>query len=103
MSFAPLAAAANLRELNIERIIAPNMCQQQLDQLRTLPHLRKMNVRRLAADSLVYLLRAPHFLQWQELHEVYDVGDEVVVALSTLPTLTSLFSQPRHGHCDGLV
>lgn len=67
VSFAPLAAASRLRILDCYQTQDidgdTELTTQQLDQLRALPHLRKINVEFLSTGCLVYLLRAPHSLQ----------------------------------------
>ena len=90
ISFAPLAGAAQLQEL----CCAPNGDEEpshdQLDQLRMLPKLRTMKVHNLCGEDLLYLLRAPHALQWQQIHLINEIDDDEATALSNLPTLTDL-------------
>ena len=49
-----------------------------------------MSVRESSRDELLYLLCAPHALQWQKISEAQQIDDEVSAALSSLPTLTEL-------------
>ena len=90
VSFAPLACAPQLQELCCSAVDQEQLTHDHLDQLRMLSHLRTMSGRNLKGDSLLYLLRAPHSLQWQEIRAVDDLDDEVGTALSTFPTLTAL-------------
>ena len=55
-----------------------------------MPSLRTMDVNRLSGAALLYMLRPPHSLQWQEIHIVREIDDELATELSTLPTLTKL-------------
>ena len=99
LSLSSLAFAPQLREFSCAAAEDPDEDEDdedadwhptklQLDQLRMMPQLRRMDSS-LSRDDLSYLLRAPHSLQWQEIPEVRDVDDEVVTS-SAFPTLTKL-------------
>ena len=89
VSFASLAVAPQLREFRCGALDCGQPTHPQIDQLRMFTHLRKMEVG-LSRDSLLYLLRTPHSLQWQQIQRVDDFDDELAAALSTLPALTRL-------------
>ena len=90
VSFAPLAAASQLQELRFYAVNdGADPTHAQLDQLRMLPHLRRLEVD-LSRGSFLHVLRAPHSLQWQAIRPVNRIDDELAAALSTLPTLTEL-------------
>ena len=92
VSFAPLASAP---QLTVFRCSTPDNddgqpTHPQLDQLRMLFRLHTLDVN-LSGVSLIYLLRAPHALQWQQIHRlIIEIDDELAAALSNLPTLTKL-------------
>ena len=92
LNFEPLASAAQLRDLVIVVIRSFPFTTQQLGQLRALSHLRKMALPWQDSTVLVELLRTPHSLQWQEIHEIGTLDADVASVLSTLPTLTTLKS-----------
>ena len=90
ISFAPLASVALLRELQLNLASPSQPTEAQVDQLRALPHLRRMAVESLSSQSLSRLLRTPHNLRWQEVHTVQPVDAIASAALSTLPSLQDL-------------
>ena len=89
MSFSPFAVAPQLQDLG-SYAPAGQPSHSHLDQLRRLSHMHRMSVVNVSNDALPYLLRAPHSLQWQEIHRVDAVEDDEAAALSNLPTLTKL-------------
>ena len=91
VSFAPLAVAPRLRVFRCWAVDCGQPTHPQIDELRMLPNdMHRLDLPNLGRDSLLYLLRSPHSLRWQEIHAVRDIDDEVSAALSTLPTLTLL-------------
>ena len=90
VSFAPLAGAPQLGVFRCSTRDGEEPSHRQLDQLRMLSHLRTVGADLSSAGAVIYMLRAPHALQWQEIHMVRDIDDDVAAALSTLPTLTEL-------------
>ena len=89
VSFAPFAVAPRLRIFRCKALFVRQPTHPQLDHLRMIPHLRSVDLA-LSRESLLFLLRAPHSLEWQEINRVDDIDSDVAAALSTLPTLTTL-------------
>ena len=91
VSFAPLSNCAALTNLTIK---GPPMKSQptdaHIDQLRALQHLRTVSVDGLNSRSLSKLLRAPHSLEWTELHELRGVDAASAPALCTIPNLLAI-------------
>lgn len=90
VNFAPLAGALRLQDFRCEGCVEGQLEHTQLDQLRELPHLRTMHVY-CCRPSVLYFLRTPHSLQWQEIHEeITEIDGDLAAGLATLPTLTVL-------------
>ena len=90
VSFVPLVAAPRLQELSCWNSNHVQPSHAQLDQLRMLPHLRAMKVPFVGGGALIHLLRTPHSLHWQQVHQLHHIDNDAASALSTLPTLTRL-------------
>lgn len=103
ISFAALATMPYLRELEINihrRSLPVNFSDVQVDELRTLPRLRKLTVY-MTDDMMRRLLRQTHRLQWQQIILPEQLNDEVATILTQLPTLTQLdcdISSPSCNH-----
>lgn len=91
ISFAPLAPMALIElRLAVPDGVKSQLTNAQFDQLRLMPQLRTLMVDNVSNPALKRLLRAPHQLQWQCIHELVELDSSCGAALTTLPTLTEL-------------
>ena len=92
ISFAPLAAVESLQDLELVASTVSQPTDAHVDQLRSLPRLRRMAVDKLSNQSLTRLLRTPHSLAWVEIATVDPVdavASAALAALSSLQVLTA--------------
>ena len=93
LSFAPLAELAQLRYFEFWSIAAQldddeddsRLSDVQLDQLRSLHWLHRLNVAPMPVDALRRLLRQPHHLQWQQIATPTMLNGETAALLPLLP------------------
>jgi hypothetical protein len=90
ISFAPLAAAPQLRSLDLSWVRKVGLSDVQVDELRALTRLHTIRLPRMPMTLLHRLLRQPHALQWQEMVLNVPLRDEVAALLPQLPFLTAL-------------
>jgi hypothetical protein len=103
LSFAPLASMPQLRDLDIHLPLgAPDLSDAQVDQLRSMPNLRRLWVMSMTTPLLRRLLAQPHQLQWQSMTLPSPLDDEAAALLPQLLSLTALSAWPSCTHFDFL-
>jgi len=91
LSFGPLASMPLLRHLAIFQMRGGvELSDAQVDQLRALPLLQRLDVQPMPTSLLRRLLEQPHNLQWQEITLPDPLDDEAAALLPQLPSLTAL-------------
>jgi len=92
MRFTPLAAVPSLRRLTIVYAPSVELTDDQVDDLRALPHLDYLCTNELErTTTLSRLLREPHSLQWKHITpHTHGWGNITTANLQLLPQLPSL-------------
>jgi hypothetical protein len=88
VSLAPLARTMSLRDLTFNPE-ASGISDEQIDQLRGMHQLERLDIRVSEAHRYARLLATPHNLLLKEL-AIWDYNDDCVVLLPLLPSLTKL-------------
>ena len=93
LSFTQLASLPQLRDLSVcltDDNDVTEFSDAQVAELRTMPLLRRLDVKPMPNSLLRRLLAQPHELQWQDIELPSRLDDDAAALLPQLPSLTKL-------------